>query len=180
MPRAKSKAELQKAATENYQKLLDMIDNMSETEKSTKFDFRGDPKKTERHWGRDKNVRDIYIHLYEWHQMMLDFAKNNVEKKLDKQFLLEPYTWKTYGDMNMMLWENHQDTSEADARKMFEQSHADVLELVDNFTDQELFEKGFYDWTGTTNLGSYFISVMPSHYDWAMKKLKAHKKNCEK
>lgn len=180
MPRAKSKAELQKAATENYQKLLDMIDNMSEAEKSTKFDFRGDPKKTERHWGRDKNVRDIYIHLYEWHQMMLDFVKNNVEKKLDKQFLLEPYTWKTYGDMNMMLWEKYQNTSEADARKMFEKSHADVLKLVDNFTDQELFEKGFYDWTGTTNLGSYFISVMPSHYDWAMKKLKAHKKNCEK
>ncbi len=106
MPRAKSKAELQKAATENYQKLIDMIDNMSEVEKSTEFDFRGDPKKTERHWSRDKNVRDIYIHLYEWHQMMLDVVKNNVDEKLSKQFLLEPYTWKTYGDMNVMLWES--------------------------------------------------------------------------
>lgn len=180
MPRAKSKAELIKSATENYQKLLDMIDNMSEAEKSTEFDFSNDMKKTERHWSRDKNVRDIYIHLYEWHQMMLDFIKNNVEKKLNKQFLLEPYTWKTYGDMNIMLWEKHQNTSEKDARKMFEKSHADVLKLVDQFTDQELFEKSFYNWTGTTNLGSYFISVMPSHYDWAMKKLKAHKKNCEK
>lgn len=180
MSRAKSKAELQKAAVENYQKLIDMIDNMSGVEKSTEFDFQSDPKKTERHWGRDKNLRDIYIHLYEWHQMMLDFVKNNIEKKLDKQFLPEPYTWKTYGDMNMMLWEKHQNTSEEDACKMFEKSHAAVLKLVDNFTDQELFEKGFYNWTGTTNLGSYFISVMPSHYDWAMKKLKAHKKNCEK
>lgn len=27
-------------------------------------------------------------------------------------------------------------------------------------------------------LGSYFVSVTASHYDWAMKKLKAHKKNC--
>lgn len=74
MPRAKTKAELIKSATENYQKLIDMIDNMSEVEKSTAFDFSNDPKKTERHWNRDKNVRDIYIHLYEWHQMMLDFA----------------------------------------------------------------------------------------------------------
>lgn len=180
MSRAKSKAELQKAATENYQKLIDMMNNISEAEKSTEFDFSNDPKKTECHWGRDKNLRDIYIHLYEWHQMMLDFVKNNVEKKLNKQFLLEPYTWKTYGDINVMLWEKRQNTSEEDARKMFEKSHADVLKLVDNFTDQELFEKGFYNWTGTTNLGSYFISVMPSHYDWAMKKLKAHRKNCEK
>ena len=79
----------------------------------------------------------------------------------------------------MKFWEKHQKTSLEDAKKMFEKSHADVLKLVDRFTDQELFEKGFYDWTGTTNLGSYFISVMPSHYDWAMKKLKVHKKNCE-
>ncbi len=27
-------------------------------------------------------------------------------------------------------------------------------------------------------MGSYFVSVTASHYDWAMKKLKAHKKNC--
>ncbi len=180
MPRAKSKAELIKSATENYQKLLDTIDSLSPTEKSTEFDFSADPKKTERHWSRDKNLRDIYIHLYEWHQMMLSFIENNVTKKLNKQFLLEPYTWKTYGDMNVMLWEKHQNTPEANARKMFEASHAAVLKLVDQFTDQELFEKGFYSWTGTTNLGSYFISVMPSHYDWAIKKLKAHQKNCAK
>lgn len=178
MPRAKTKAELIKSATENYQKLLDIIDNMSKVEKTTEFDFSADPKKTERHWGRDKNVRDIYMHLYEWHQMMLDFILNNVEKKLDKQFLIEPYNWKTYGDLNIVFWKKHQGTSEAEARKMFEKSHADVLKLVDRFSDQELFEKGFYAWTGTTNLGSYFISVMPSHYDWAIKKLKAHKNLC--
>ena len=49
MPRAKSKAELQKAAAENYQKLLDMIDSLTETEKTTEFDFSNAPKKTERH-----------------------------------------------------------------------------------------------------------------------------------
>nr|WP_290438624.1 ClbS/DfsB family four-helix bundle protein [Streptococcus salivarius] len=29
-------------------------------------------------------------------------------------------------------------------------------------------------------LGSYFVSTTSSHYDWAMKKLKAHQKNCKK
>ena len=29
---------------------------------------------------------------------------------------------------------------------------------------------------GTTNLGAYFISTTSSHYDWALKKLKAHRK----
>ena len=40
----------------------------------------------------------------------------------------------------------------------------------------ELFEKDVFDWVGGSVLGSYFVSNTSSHYDWAMKKLKAHKK----
>ena len=29
---------------------------------------------------------------------------------------------------------------------------------------------------GTTNFGAYFISTTSSHYDWALKKLKVHRK----
>ena len=35
------------------------------------------------------------------------------------------------------------------------------------------------EWVGGSTLGSYFVSTTSSHYDWAMKKLKAHKKNCK-
>ncbi|MCR5436700.1 MAG: ClbS/DfsB family four-helix bundle protein, partial [Treponema sp.] len=34
-------------------------------------------------------------------------------------------------------------------------------------------------WTGNAALGAYFVSTTSSHYDWAMKKIKAHKKNCK-
>ena len=34
-------------------------------------------------------------------------------------------------------------------------------------------------WVSGSTLGSYFISSTSSHYDWAMKKLKAHRKNCK-
>lgn len=34
--------------------------------------------------------------------------------------------------------------------------------------------KNIFDWTGTTTFGSYCVSATSSHYDWAMKKLKAH------
>ncbi|MCI9384608.1 MAG: ClbS/DfsB family four-helix bundle protein, partial [Lachnospiraceae bacterium] len=44
---------------------------------------------------------------------------------------------------------------------------------------EELFSKGVYKWVGTSTLGSYFVSTTSSHYDWAMKKLKAHRKNCK-
>ncbi|MGO3678157.1 MAG: ClbS/DfsB family four-helix bundle protein, partial [Microbacteriaceae bacterium] len=32
----------------------------------------------------------------------------------------------------------------------------------------------FFPWTGTTSLGSYCVSATSSHYDWAIKKIRAH------
>ena len=49
-----------------------MISAMSENQMSTEFDFSDDAGKKEAHWGRDKNVRDVLIHLYEWHQLLID------------------------------------------------------------------------------------------------------------
>lgn len=50
------------------------------------------------------------------------------------------------------------------------------MKQLDDFSNEALFSKGFYSWTGTTTLGAYFISNTSSHYDWAIKKLKAHRR----
>ena len=59
MSRPRNKADLLKAGAEYYAKLIEMADGMSEKEMNTPFDFSGDPSKKERHWGRDKNLREI-------------------------------------------------------------------------------------------------------------------------
>ena len=178
MGRPKTKAELLSAAGENYGKQNELIASLSEKELSTPFDFSEDPKKTEAHWKRDKNLRDLLVHLYEWQRLLLIWVDANLSGEA-KPFLPEPYNWKTYGDMNVELWKKHQSTSLEDAKEMLEKSHAEVIALVEKFSDEELFTKGVYKWVGGTTLGSYFISCTSSHYDWAMKKLKAHIKNCK-
>ena len=47
MPRPRNKEDLLKAANENFEKLFTMIDQMSETERDTPFDFSKDEKKKE-------------------------------------------------------------------------------------------------------------------------------------
>lgn len=49
-----------------------------------------------------------------------------------------------------------------------------------DFSIEDLFDKGRFDWTGTTTLGSYFVSATSSHYDWALKKLRAHRRACQR
>lgn len=178
MGRPTTKADLLFAATTNYEKLNTLILGLSEKELSTPLDFSDDIKKKEAHWSRDKNLRDILVHLYEWHQLLLHWIDTNQHGQ-SVPFIPEPYNWKTYGDMNIGFWQKHQDTSLMDAKQNLIKSHEDVMNLAQSFSNEELFSKGMYTWVGGSTLGSYFVSVTTSHYDWAIKKLRAHIKRCK-
>lgn len=108
----------------------------------------------------------------------LNWVDSN-EKGEEKPFLPEPYNWRTYGEMNVGFWEKHQSTSLEEADSMVKESHNEVMKLAEKFSDKELFEKNVFPWVGGSTLGSYFVSATSSHYDWAIKKLKAHRKNCK-
>lgn len=79
-----------------------------------------------------------------------------------------------------MFWNRNQSTSLEHAKKNLEKTHAELISLIEKYSDEELFTKKHFAWTGGTDLGSYFVSTTSSHYDWALKKLKAHRKNCGK
>ncbi len=176
MARPTSKTDLIEAANSNFDKLWQLIDSLTEIALKTEFNFSEDASKKEAHWSRDKNLRDVLIHLFEWHKLLLNWVSSNKSgNKTD--FLPKPYNWKTYGEMNVAFWKKHQNTSLTDAKELLKNSHKDVLELLQPLSNEELFTKQYYDWTGTTTLGSYCVSATSSHYDWAIKKLKAHLSN---
>lgn len=175
MGRATTKSDLINSANESIKKIWDFIDSMSTEELDTSFDFSGDVKKKEAHWSRDKNLRDILTHLYEWHCLLLNWIELNTNGE-GGNFLPESYNWKNYGELNLKFWEKHQSTTLDKAKTILVESHKMVMELLEMFTNEELFSKGYYSWTGTTSLGSYCVSSTASHYEWALKKLKAHRR----
>ena len=173
MPRPANKTELIAAANDQWDKLWKLINSIPGGAQSAVFDFCDDQKLKEAHWRRDKNLRDVLVHLYEWHRLLLEWTAVNLNGEATP-FLPEPYNWKTYGDMNVKFWKKCQSTSYDDAAKMLRESHGKVMALIESLSDEELFEKQRFSWTGTSNVGSYCISVTASHYDWAMKKIKQH------
>ena len=175
MARPKTKEELIRQADDSFEKLFRYIDSMPESVLNTDFDFSSDKSKKELHWARDRNLRDVLIHLYEWHQLLLKWVNSNMAGQ-SASFLPEPYNWKAYGQMNIEFWQKHQETELAAAKQLVQESHKALLELAKGFTNEALFTKQYFDWTGTTTLGSYCVSAMPSHYDWALKKLRGHAK----
>lgn len=175
MARPTTKPDLIKTANEQFDKLLVLMASMSKEEQNSNFDFGDDflQKQKEAHWKRDKNVRDVLIHLYEWHKLLLNWVTANQNGE-NKPFIPAPYNWKTYGQMNVEFWNNHQSTSLDSAMSMLKESFHDVMKMIDNFSNDELFAKGSLSWTGTSTLGSYCVSATASHYDWAIKKIKTH------
>jgi hypothetical protein len=176
MPKPTNKKELLNSAVESYARLLKMVGEMTEKELETPFDFSQDTKKKEAHWRRDKNLRDVLMHLYEWQRLVLVWVKNNKEGKKTK-FLREGYTWRTYGAMNVEIWNECQQVPLQEAKEKLDDTHRQMMALIESLDEDELFTKFKYDWVGTAPLWMFMSSVTASHYEWAMKKLKAHKKN---
>jgi hypothetical protein len=165
MPRAKNKEELLEASDTQYRKLMDLVDSFSPEEQEGAFLFED----------RDKNIRDVLVHLHEWHLMMQRWYKDGMAGE-KPAIPAEGYTWKTLPDLNAVIWEKWQGTSLAETKLLLAKSHAQIEKLMRSHSDEELFTKKYYPWTGTTSLGAYFVSNNPSHYDWAMKKIRRQKR----
>ncbi len=161
MPRPKTKEELLYLAKANFDKLNDLIDSFAPQDQLKEF-----PKGT-----MNRNICDVLAHLHHWHLMMLDWYK--IGMKGDKPDMpAKGYTWKTVPELNKEIWKQYHHADLKEVRELLRSSFKKVYQLIDKHSNEELFEKKHYAWTGSTSLGAYFISATSSHYDWAYKLIK--------
>jgi hypothetical protein len=165
MPRPTHKSDLLALSQLRYKNLNDFIDSFSEEDRNKEF-----PGGT-----MNRNFRDVLAHLHHWHLMMLEWY--NIGMKGGKPKMpAKGYTWKMTPELNRKIWETYRAADLSEVRKLLDKSFNDVLEMINGHTNDELFEKSRYKWTGTTSLGAYLVSATSSHYDWALKLLKKAKK----
>ena len=69
MARATTKADLTASANGQFDKMWKLINSMSEERQKATFADEMATAGKETHWSRDKNLRDVLVHLYEWHQL---------------------------------------------------------------------------------------------------------------
>ena len=118
---------------------------------------------------RDKNFRDVLMHLYEWHAMLERWYREGMDG--DTPDMPAPgYKWRNLSQLNQDIWQKYQDVRLAHAIKKVTLSHYRIMQLIENHPDEEIFTKKFYKWTKTSNLYSYFAANTFDHYNWAIKK----------
>ncbi|MBD80688.1 MAG: hypothetical protein CL840_17370 [Crocinitomicaceae bacterium] len=166
MSRPKTKNELLKLSQKNFKKLNQLIESFTPDEQQAEF-----PEGT-----MNRNIRDILCHLHHWHLMMAEWYTIGMSGE-KPEMPAKGYTWKTTPELNRKIWEDYCSIGLSEAKKLVDQSYRSVQDIINAHSNEELFEKKRYKWTGTTSLGAYLISATSSHYDWAYKLIKKAKKD---
>jgi hypothetical protein len=143
----------------NFNRLLEIIESVPSRKRGLSIE-------TEE---RDKNFRDVVMHLYEWHAMLERWYREGMNG--DTPFMPAPgYKWRNIGLLNIRTWENYQEVTLNQAMKKLKLSHERVMELIRSHTNEEIMTKKHYKWTKTSNLYSYFAANTTDHYIWGIKK----------
>lgn len=119
----------------------------------------------------NRNIRDVLGHLHQWHLMLLEWYEVGMQDK-KPDMPAKGYTWKDTPTLNKKIWEGNLKTNLMEMRKKFEKSHLKVHDIIEKHSNDDLFDKMKYKWTGSTSLGAYLVSATSSHYDWAIKLIK--------
>jgi hypothetical protein len=161
MPRPKTRTELMHLSEENFDKLMNFIAELSKDKQEAEF-----PPGT-----LNRNIRDVLMHLHHWHLMLMEWYKIGMSG--EKPEMPAPgYTWKTCSDLNKEINKKYNKTKLKDAKNLLKTTHDAVGTLINSHSNEELFTKKKYKWTGSTSLGQYLVSSTSSHYDWAIKLIK--------
>lgn len=160
MSRPKNKSELLNLSQENYSRLENYINSLGSL-KTAEF-----PEGT-----MNRNIRDVLAHLHHWHLMFMDWYKTGMAGS-KPEMPAKGFTWKTVPELNQLIWNMYRFKDLDEVQNLFAESHEKMIQKIEMHSNEELFQKKRYAWTGSTSLGAYMISATSSHYDWAFKLIK--------
>ncbi len=150
------------AARTRYDRLWTLINDLPADDKTKEFPFEG----------RDRNLRDVLVHLSAWQQLYLRWSKTNLAGEKRVRFLPHGYTWATCGKLSRKFQADNQNLSLSDAEKWFRKTHAEMIAQFEDLEQEQLFVPSFFPWTGTSTLGDYATLFSATRYHWAEKVLR--------
>lgn len=114
------------------------------------------------------SVKDILAHRTEWGRMMIGWyteAKAGGAPAVPT----EQFKWNQLKELNADIQARFADAPLAEVEQDFGAVQDQLDELLAGMTEEELFTKRFYTFTGSSDLATYLNSATASHYRSAAK-----------
>ena len=161
MARPMNKEQLISFAQNEYTKLMDLISKLNEKQRDSEYIF------------DNRTTKDIVAHLYAWQLLELNWYKEGM-KGNKPDIPAKGYTFKDSPALNEKLYQEYKNIKWKELFDKFKISHNSLLKIIESHTNDELYTKKKYIWTGSTDMAVYFRSALSSHYVWAQGLIKKH------
>ena len=116
-------------------------------------------------------IKDVLSHLIEWEQMCLGWYRAGLRGETPS--LPTPdYKWNQTPQLNQHIFEKYRDRPLDDVIEQFHTSHREILGVIQELSNEQLFTTNQYAWTKKNTLGTYMVSATSSHYLWAKKEIR--------
>lgn len=154
MSRPASRSELLARIDSDFEALLLEVDRVDP-------DLRDSPRACET-W----SVKDLLAHLDAWHGLFLGWERAG--RAGESVAMPAPgISWAQTPVLNEQIWQRTRSDPWNEVLDRLHASHSAVRDVVASYSEDDLFGKRRFAWTGTTSVGSYAVSATTSHYDWA-------------
>lgn len=112
------------------------------------------------------SIKDLLAHLAAWEQT---FIRWYASRDLMTDGLMPPevQSASAVNAYNQHLYERYRDESLPDVQAFFQQSFQQILALVEQIPEADLFTPHRYPWTGKWTLKTFVAANTNLHYSWA-------------
>lgn len=117
------------------------------------------------------SVKDVLAHLVEWEQMLLSWYAAGLRGENPKP-PAPGYKWSQLPELNQAIYEKHRQRTLDEIVADYHSSHEQIMALIRQLPDEELFGERRHAWTRNNTLGTYFVSATSSHYLWARNEMR--------
>ena len=128
----------------------------------------------------DWSVKDILAHLVDWEQRFICWYKTGLRGEAPQIPALE-MSWRDLPAINQEGYLAHKDESLGSVLALSASSYKEMITLISNLSEEEIFTPNIFAWTGDSPLLAWIMANTSSHYCWAVVNIRGRniRKGCE-
>jgi hypothetical protein len=117
------------------------------------------------------SVKDILAHLTDWEQRFIGWYQAGLRGEVP-EIPAPGIGWDQLDFLNQRIYEKYRERPLEDVLREFNESYDQVLAIIENISEKEIFTIGSYAWLGENNMVEVILANTANHYQWAKRHIR--------
>ena len=117
------------------------------------------------------SVKDVLAHLTAWERLFLDWYYSGL-RGYTPQISPVGMSRIAMNALNQQIFAKNQNQTLEDVLAEFQASYQQTLAVIETISEEDMFTRDRFAWTGRLTLADYIAGNTCSHYAWASAKIR--------